>query len=72
VRRLGVDGIIMTVAGTGYAGFSGDDGPASDAELDAAAGLALDPNGNLYIADQGNGLIRRVDQQTGVITTLLE
>jgi DNA-binding beta-propeller fold protein YncE len=51
------------------AGFGGDGGPATQAKLDGPAGLALDAAGNLYIADQGNDRVRRVDTNV-VITTV--
>jgi uncharacterized protein (TIGR03437 family) len=68
VRRIGADGTITTVAGTGVAGFSGDGGPAVDAQLNGPAGLALDAAGDLYIVDTGNFSIRKV--QAGTITTV--
>ncbi len=69
VWRMGTDGAAMVVAGTGKAGFSGDGGPAVEAELNAPSGLALGRDGDLYIADAGNQRIRRVDPN-GIITTL--
>jgi sugar lactone lactonase YvrE len=62
-------GVITTVAGTGAAGFSGDGGPARDARLDAPLGLALDPSGDLFVADTFNARIRRVAAGSGVIST---
>ena len=62
-------GIITTVAGTGVAGYSGDDGPATSAELNNPEGVAVDASGNLYISDFSNNRIRRVAAQTGIITT---
>ena len=65
-------GIITTVAGnieTG-AGYSGDGGLATDAQLYFPAGVAVDSAGNLYIADSGNNCIRKVAAGTGVITTV--
>jgi len=53
-------GDIQTVAGNGMFGFSGDGGPATAAELDFVNGIALDPLGNLLIADYGNGRVRSV------------
>lgn len=70
VRRIGPDGIISTVAGTGLAGFSGDGGPATAARLNAPQGLAVDSAGDVYIADRGNYRIRKVNVRTGVITTV--
>ena len=51
-------------------GFSGDGGPAASAELRLPAGLATDASGNLFIADQANHRIRRVDARSGIITTV--
>jgi sugar lactone lactonase YvrE len=62
-------GIMTTIAGNGTAGFSGDGGPATAAEISYPRGLATDNAGNLYIAD-GSGSIRKVTAQTGVITTV--
>ena len=71
---------IDTVAGSGTAvanqpgstaaGYSGDGGPANQAHLDTPEGILLDAVGNLYIADQSNSLIRKVDVVTGIITTI--
>lgn len=69
VRRIGPDGSIETVAGNGESGFSGDGGQAREARLSFPAGVALAPNGDLYIADTVNNRIRRVDA-TGVISTI--
>ncbi len=54
IRKVSADGIITTVAGTGVAGFSGDGGPAIEAQMYLAAGLAVDGKGNLFILDWGN------------------
>jgi trimeric autotransporter adhesin len=67
VRKVAPNGIITTVAGTGIAGYSGDGGPATAAQLHSPAGLAIDRYGALYIADSGNGCVRVV--QNGVIST---
>jgi trimeric autotransporter adhesin len=61
------NGVITTVAGNGTAGFSGDNGPATAAQLDAPLGVAVDATGNLYIADYANFRVRRVSN--GIITT---
>ena len=69
VRRVSAAGTVSTIAGTGVAGFSGDGGPAASAQLNLPFGLALDAAGNLYIADLGNGRVRRVNPQ-GAISTV--
>ncbi len=69
VIRKVTGGIINTIAGTGDRGFGGDDGPAADAYLNAPTGLAIGPDGLLYIADSGNSRIRRIDAD-GNITTV--
>lgn len=63
-------GIVTTVAGSGTAGYSGDGGPATVAELHSPYGIALDAAGNLYIVDRLNACIRLVDAVTGIIRTL--
>jgi sugar lactone lactonase YvrE len=63
-------GAVSTVAGTGSAGFAGDGGPATSASLNTPTGVAVDGAGNLYIADQGNNLIRRVEAATHIIHTV--
>ena len=70
VRRVGLDGNITTIAGTGVAGFSGDIGPATKAKLDSPRAIRLDGKGNLYIADYYNSRVRKVALSTGVITTV--
>jgi sugar lactone lactonase YvrE len=68
VRKVDRHGIITTVAGTGEAGFSGDGGPATKAQLDVPFAVAADREGNLYITDENNLRIRKVDKD-GIITT---
>ncbi len=63
-------GIITTVAGTGVAGYSGDNGPATSAKLYEPSAIAVDSAGNLYIADKANSRIREVSAATGIITTV--
>jgi sugar lactone lactonase YvrE len=71
VRRVDLtSGIITTVAGTDVAGYSGDGGPATSATLDSPQRIAVDSVGNLYVADTGNSVVRRIDAGTGVITTV--
>ena len=62
IRRVDASGIITTIAGTGEPGFSGDGGPAADAQLASPYALALDGSGNLYVADLGNYRIRVLTQ----------
>ena len=69
VRKVDADGVISTVAGTGSAGFSGDGGPATQAMLDLPGGIAFDGQDNLYLTDNLNHRIRKVDT-AGIITTL--
>jgi streptogramin lyase len=59
------------VAGTGQQGYSGDGGPALQAKLGGPKGLALSGDGDLYVADTENQVIRRIDLATGVISTVL-
>jgi sugar lactone lactonase YvrE len=61
---------ISTYAGYGQQAFIGDNAPAASAGLLFPTGLALDVNGSLYIADSGQHRIRRVDPETGIITTV--
>ncbi len=69
IRKVTPDGIITTYVGTGEPGFSGDGGPAAQATINYASGLATDSAGNLYIADTGNNRIRKVTPD-GMITTI--
>jgi sugar lactone lactonase YvrE len=61
VRRIAPNGVISTLAGTSKAGFSGDTGPANQARLFDPAGLAVAPDGTVFIADVRNNRIRRVN-----------
>src|SRR5262245_54257441 len=78
IRHVSASGTISTIAGTGTCGYSGDGGPATAAQIKPAlfnghvgpwGGLALDAGGNLYLADSGNGRIRRIAAD-GTITTI--
>jgi len=62
-------GVITTVAGNGTAGYSGDGGPATSAQLSPTA-VAVDGPGNIYIADSAHNVIRKVAVATGIITTV--
>ncbi|HTB32503.1 MAG TPA: T9SS type A sorting domain-containing protein [Bacteroidia bacterium] len=63
-------GIITTVAGNSHAGYSGDNGPATAAQINSPKCVAFDRSGNMYIADWLNNRIRYVDASTGIITTI--
>ena len=69
IRKVNTSGIINTIAGTGTAGYSGDGGPATAAELNNPSGLAIDVSGNVYVADQTNNRIRKIST-SGIITTV--
>ena len=75
IRMVSITGIITTIAGTGIYGIgagttgsTGDGGAATSAQLDSPLGVTIDGNGNVYIADSGNGKIRMVST-SGIITT---
>jgi len=71
LRRVdAATGLISTVAGNGSPGFSGDNGPATQAMISAPAGITLDGAGNIYFTDGGNHAVRRVDALSGIITTV--
>jgi hypothetical protein len=71
VRRVEArSGVIRTLAGTGAPGYGGDGGPAAGAQLKEPNGQALDGRGHLFIADVQDNRIRRVDLETGTITTV--
>ena len=69
-RVLKATGIITTVAGTGEVGYSGDGGPATRATMNQLYSLQVDTNGDIYIVDRLNAVIRKVDGSTGIITTV--
>ncbi len=69
IRVVSPTGVIRTLAGTGISGFSGDGGPALEAQLDSPYGILLDPRGNLLVADLGNSRVRRIAPD-GTITTI--
>lgn len=71
VRTIQPDGKLMTLAGTGEPGFSGDGGPGTQAMVDFPGGIDISAgSGVLYIADAGNDRIRAVDLESGIITTV--
>lgn len=72
IRRVDAKtGIITSVAGQGIRGLGGDNGPAQSALLSYPTSVAVDEEGNVYIADSENGGIRRVDKKTGVISSVV-
>jgi streptogramin lyase len=70
VRVDGLTGILTLVAGAGTGGDTGDGGPASLAAVNGPLGLAMDSAGNLYISEFNANRIRKVDAQTGIISTV--
>ncbi|HET9251045.1 MAG TPA: hypothetical protein VFP58_02880 [Candidatus Eisenbacteria bacterium] len=72
VRRVdAASGLIVTAAGLGAPGYAGDNGPALSARFHSPEGVALAPNGDLYVADTGNHVVRRVARATGIVTTVV-
>jgi len=70
VRKVDMKtGVITTFAGTGKPGYSGDGGPAKDAQFKQPHSIQFDPAGDLYICDIGNNVIRKVDMKSGIIST---
>src|ERR1700738_2007583 len=71
IRRIDLQsGTVETIAGTGAAGFGGDGGPARRATLKEPRTIFIDASDNIYVADSGNGRVRKIDAKTGIITTI--
>ncbi len=71
VRRVDkTTGVVTTVAGTGESGYGGDGGPATQATMREPYSLQVDGNGDIYIVDRLNAVVRKVDAATGIITTV--
>ena len=70
IRMLNTAGVISTVVGTGVRGYYGDGGAATAAQLNVPAAVLVDVAGNLYVADSGNQLVRKVSATTGLIETI--
>ena len=72
IRKVDIStGIITTIAGNGTSGYSGDSGPAANALLNQPLGLYVDKQQDIFIAEFGNGVIRRIDGITGMISTVV-
>lgn len=70
VRKVAMKtGIITTIAGNGKPGYTGDGGPATQAQLKQPHSIQFGPEGSLYICDIGNNVIRRIDMKSGIIST---
>ena len=69
VRKINTSGIITTAAGTGSPGYSGDGGPATAAQFNGVYGVCVDHTGNIYVTDNGNWVIRKVNT-SGIVTTI--
>lgn len=70
IRRIGTNGIIETIAGTGQAGFAGDGGPATQAQFKQPNRIAFDAQGQLLVLDTNNRRVRRINLSDGRITTI--
>jgi sugar lactone lactonase YvrE len=70
VRKIGADGRVVTIAGSGRAGSGGDDGPASAAELNGPHSLAVTRSGDIFVADTWNNRVRKIDANTGKISNI--
>ncbi len=69
IQRIDVSGKTTIIAGTGKKGYAGDGGPAVSAQLSSPCGVAVDPSGNLYVADSSNNRVRKIDT-AGIISTV--
>ena len=69
VRKIDLSGIVDTIAGTGSWGYKGDGGMATEAEFGSPAGVAVDAAGNVYVTDQTNHVVRKIDA-SGIVTTI--
>ena len=70
IRRIGRDRVITTVAGTGKAGYGGDGGAATDAELNEPYEVRFDSHGDMYFVEMRNHVVRKVEWRTGKISTV--
>jgi alpha-tubulin suppressor-like RCC1 family protein/sugar lactone lactonase YvrE len=70
IRMVDPGGVIMTVAGTGSGGYGGDGGLATNAMIDSPWGVALDVDGNIYFSDMANHRVRKINIDSGIISTI--
>ena len=71
IRRVDREtGVIVTIAGTGAEGYSGDGGPATEATFNQPYSLQVDGNGDVYVVDRLNYVVRKIDAATGIISTV--
>ncbi len=70
IRKVTPDGVIHTVAGTGETGYSGDGGPAGEATFNLPHEIRFDAQGDLFVVDMANHVVRKIDLRQGVITTI--
>ena len=71
IRKVNAMGIVTTIAGNGTSGYSGDGGPAVDAKLNGPYGIVIDKQNSIIFAEYGNGVIRKIDGATGIISTIV-
>lgn len=71
IRKINTEGIISTFAGTGIPGYSGDGTPANKAQVNDVYGLGIDLKDNVYIMDSLNFAVRKVDADSGIISTIV-
>ncbi len=70
IRKIDVNGIITTIAGTGIDGYNGENIVATAAQISSVYGISVDETGNIYFSDYGNQRIRKIDKSTGLIHTI--
>ncbi|MEO8761695.1 MAG: T9SS type A sorting domain-containing protein [Bacteroidia bacterium] len=72
IRKVNIStGIVSTIAGNGNVGYSGDGGQATSAVLTSPLGIAIDTFGNLFFCDEINHIVRKINRQSGIITTIV-
>ncbi len=71
IRRISKEGVISTVAGAGEAGYRGDGGPATQATFNLPHEIRFDREGDLYVVDMANHVVRKIDMESGTISTVV-